>query len=286
MGYLLILLFSLLNLGEGILVKGYSKKHGSGGMIMNAIIALFSFLFFLITDEGGFTAPSEMIPLAIFNSVLYALGFYLTYVAYGLGSFGLTRLISSFSLLFTIFYGLFFLNETATWLTYVGILMIFAAMVLINYRKESAGEKKSFSVKWLVCVCTSTLANGFIGIFTRYQQIRFNNSCSNEFLVISLGGAFVWLAIIGIITEREKLGYILKYGTLYGAASGLVNGAKNLTTIFIYLYLPISIVSPIKTGLGIVLTFLSSFIIYKERYTKLQLIGVALGATAIVLLAL
>lgn len=284
MGYLLIIVFSLLNLGEGIVVKKYASKHGSGGMIMNAVIALFSFCFFLVTDKGGFTAPSAMIPLAIINSLFYAAGFYLTFVAYRCGSFGLTRLISSFSLLFTIFYGLFFLDEKASLLTYIGIALILAAMVLINYKKSE--EKSTFSLKWLFCITISTVANGFIGIMTRYQQIRFDNACSNEFLIISLGGATLLLMIIGVLTEHKRLLYVLKNGTLYGALAGLFNGAKNLATVFIYLYLPLSTVSPMITGLGIFLTFLTSLVFYKEKYTKPQLVGVALGATAVILLAL
>lgn len=286
MGYFLILLFSFFNLGEGILVKNYAKKHGSGGMLMNAIIALFSFCFFLISDEGGFNAPYEMIPLAIFNSLLYATGFYLTYVAYQCGSFGLTRLISSFSLLLPIFYGIFFLKEEATVLTYTGIALIFFAMILINYQKNDDTQKQQISLKWLTCVLISTIANGFISILTRYQQIKFNNSCSNEFLSISLGGAFIFLLVIGVISERKNLAYIARHGLLCGATCGLLNGAKNLTTVFIYLYLPLSVISPMQTGAGIILTFLTAFIIYRERYTPRQLVGVALGASAVILLAL
>ena len=57
-GYLLILLFVLCNLGESITVKEYAKRYGSGGILMNAVIALFASLFFLITDKGGFYAPA------------------------------------------------------------------------------------------------------------------------------------------------------------------------------------------------------------------------------------
>ena len=67
MGYLLITVYTLLNVGESIFVRGYAKKHGTGGMLMNAIIALFASLFFLITDTDGFYAPPEMIPIAIVN---------------------------------------------------------------------------------------------------------------------------------------------------------------------------------------------------------------------------
>ena len=77
MGYLLIVVFTLLNLGESIAVRTYAKRHGNGGMLMNAIVALFAALFFLVTDTGGFYAPIEMLPLAVINACLLARAFIL-----------------------------------------------------------------------------------------------------------------------------------------------------------------------------------------------------------------
>ena len=251
-GYLLILLITALNLGESIIITEYGKRHSSGGMLMNAVIALFAGLFFLITDTDGFYAPPAMIPYALINMLLYAAGFYLTFLAFKIGPYGLTRLISSFSLLIPIFYGLFFLNEEASWLTYTGIAMIIAAMFLLKLTPGKEGEEKpkkeAFSFKWLVCIVTSTVANGFIAILTKMQQIKFDNACSNEFQMISIGGSFVMLAAIGLMTERNNLKNVLKNGTLYGIGAGLCNGAKNFAVILVYLFLPISTVSPIKTS--------------------------------------
>ena len=68
--------------------------------------------------------------------------------------------------------------------------------------------------------------------------------------------------------------------------AGICNGAKNFVTLAVYLYIPISTAGPIKTGLGMVSAFVVALLLYKERYTKLQLIGVVLGAVAVVLLGL
>ena len=286
-GYLLIIVYTLLNLGESVVVRNYARRHGSGGFIMNAITALFAALFFLVTDKGGFYAPAEMLPLAAINACLFGAGFYFMYVAFQSGPYGLTRLISGFSLLFTIFYGIFVLKEKTTVLTYIGIAMIFAAMILINCKKSDNGEeKKGLSLKWFLSVMLSLVANGFIGILTRMQQIRFNNSCSNEFQFISIGASFVLLAIIGLIVDRDKLGKVLKTGTLYGAVAGIFNGAKNFVTLVIYTCLPLSVISPTKTGLSILATFVMAILFYKEKYTLLQYIGVVLGGSAVILLAL
>ncbi len=285
LGYLLILVFTLLNLGESVFVRTYAKRHGSGGMLMNAIVALFAALFFLVTDKDGFHAPPEMIPLAVLNAFLFAAGFYCTFAAYKCGPYGLTRLIGNFSLLFSIFYGIFFLNEVPKITTYIGIAMIVCAMVLINYQKR-AEDEKGFSIKWFIHMMISLVANGFIAILTRMQQIRFNDTCSEEFQIISIGGSFILLAILGLILDRKKLPYFLKHGTVYGIGAGICNGAKNFLSLLIYLLLPLSIISPMETGLGMIATFVLALCVYKEKYSKKQIVGVILGTLAVLLLAI
>ena len=285
-GYTLIVLFTLINLGERVIVRTYGRKHGSGGLILSAITSLFASVFFLVTDKGGFYAPTEMIWLAVINACLIGAGFYGTFAAYQNGPYGLTRLVSGFYLLFTIFYGIVFLKESTTVMTYIGIAMVIAAMVLINYKKSDEKAEKRGSLKWLFWVLASTVANGFIGIITRYQQIRFEDACSNEFQFVSFLGGFVLLALIGLVVDKDKLGRVIKTGSLYGFGAGILNGAKNFLTLVIYLYLPLSIVSPLKMGLSLVGSFAVAFLMYKEKYTKKQLLGVAIGAAAIIILTI
>ena len=285
-GYILIVLFTLINLGESVIVRTYGRNHGSGGLILSAITSLFASVFFLVTDKGGFYAPTEMIWLAVINACLIGAGFYGTFAAYQNGPYGLTRLISGFYLLFTIFYGIVFLKESTTVMTYIGIAMVIAAMVLINYKKSDEKSEKRGSLKWLFWVLASTVANGFIGIITRYQQIRFEDACSNEFQFVSFFGGFVLLALIGLVVDKDKLSRVIKTGSLYGFGAGILNGAKNFLTLVIYLYLPLSIVSPLKMGLSLVGSFAVAFLMYKEKYTKKQLLGVAIGAAAIIILTI
>ena len=285
-GYLLILLHTLLTLGESVIVRTYARRHGSGGLIMNAAITLFAALFFLAADTGGFYAPLGMIPLALLNACLLAAGFYFTYVAFQCGPYGLTRLFSGFTLMITVLYGVFVLQEPASVLTWLGVGMILVAMVLVNYQKSAPeNPSKGVSRKWLISVTVSLIANSGIAILTRMQQICFADACSREFQFLSFGCAFLLLAGIGLVADRDKLPAVLKMGALYGMGAGLLNGAKNFVTLLVYLYLPFSVVSPLQNGAGIVGTFAVAFFGYRERYSPKQLLGVLAGAVAILCLA-
>jgi len=50
------------------------------------------------------------------------------------------------------------------------------------------------------------------------------------------------------------------------------------------MYLPLSIISPISTALGIVISFVISVVVYKEKFTFIQYISAFIGIIAAVLL--
>ena len=288
MGYLLILINQAAHQVEGMLVRRYGKKHGAGGLFFNAIICLFAMLFFVLTDKGGFYFPKELWLYGFVSCLMFAAGFYSMYLALQLGSYAISRLISSFSGVFAIVYGLVFLKEPAGVMTYIAFILVFASVFLMNYKTggKEKEEEKGFSVKWLISVLVALVSNGMIAVLSRMQQLRFENACDNEFMMLSLGGAFAALMLIGLVTERGKLKQILKYGMLYGGIAGLMNGAANLVNLATYLFLPISVVTPIRTGLGIVTNFVISVFVYKEKFTRRQLVSAVIGVLALVLLKL
>ena len=115
---------------EGIFIKKYNSKHTKGGFIFTALVSLFSMLFFLVTDKGGFDFRAEMIPYAIVAAICYFSASFLTYVAFGCGSYVMSNLFLSYSLIFSIGYGLFFLGDPVTPLTIPGLIIVFISIFL------------------------------------------------------------------------------------------------------------------------------------------------------------
>jgi multidrug transporter EmrE-like cation transporter len=112
------------------------------------------------------------------------------------------------------------------------------------------------------------------------------NACDNEYLTVSYVGATLFLVILGVIFDRKNFGTTFKYGLLYGGGAGVFNGINNLLIMLTYSYLPISIISPVKSGLGMVLSFFISVLFYKEKFTIQQYISIGLGVVAVVLMNL
>jgi len=284
MGEILLMLDVLIQQGESIVVKEYGKRHAVGGMFFNAIICLFALVFFFVTDKNGlFFASKELIAYGSVSCLMYATGFYTMYAALKVGSFVATKLLASFSGVITIVYGIAILHEDVSAFTYIGIVLFFVSMFMINYKKYDSTEEKGFSVKWFVLVVLTVITNGMIGVITREQQLFFNSAYDNEFMILSFGGAFLFLLCFSLITERRSFAYILKHGLPYGVAGGLLNGGKNLLNLVLYNFIPIAIVTPLRTGLGFILSFILSVFLYKEKFTKLQFAGVMLGTVSVLL---
>lgn len=280
MGTLLIVISLFVNQAEAIVVKEYGCRRASGGTFFNAIICFFSMLFFIVTDKNGFYLPPKLFAYGIISCLAYAGGFYFMYLALKLGSFANTKLVSSISGIVIIIYGVVFLNEKSNVITWIAVFLIFLSVFLMNYSGKS---EKRINIKWLFYALLTVVANCVIGITKREQQLRFDGKCDNEFMIISLFGAFVFLFIYGFISEREKLKTAVKSGMLFGAVAGAFNGASNFLSLVIYNFVPISIVSPVSTGGGLVLSFVVSAVLYKERFTPRQIVSAVIGVIALVL---
>ena len=280
MGTLLIAISLLVHQAEGVVVKEYGRRRSSGGTFFNAIICFFSMLFFIIKDTDGFYFPRGLLVYGILSCLAYAGGFYFMYVALKLGSYANTRLVSSISGIVIILYGIVFLNEDSNVITWIAVALIFLSVFLMNY-SGSHGEK--INIKWLFFVLLNVVTSCVIGITKREQQLRFNGKCDNEFMIISLFGAFLFLFIYGLVTEREKLKTAVQSGILFGIVAGLFNGATNFLSLVIYNFVPISIASPVSTGGGLVLSFVISCVLYKEKFTPRQIFSAVIGVVALVL---
>ena len=276
---------------EGVMIKQYNKNHGSGGFFFTALISLFAMIFFLVTDRNGLVFRAEMIPYGIASGAFYCMASFLTYIALGCGSFVLTNLFLSYSLLFSVGYGLIVLKEPATILTYIGLILMMISVFLVREKKEKASAKEGaprvkLSLKWVICVALSVIGSGMFGVMQKLQQVKFLKTYDNEFMIVTLFFSAITLFCIGIITNGKNLLYILRHGGIYASVAGLSNGATNLLNLVVNAMIPISIAAPTRSGIKIVISFLISLIIFKEKLSRRQTFGVVIGAIALILLNL
>lgn len=80
------------------------------------------------------------------------------------------------------------------------------------------------------------------------------------------------------------------YGTLtfvaYALIAGMANALTNTLSLLLYTMMPISVSSPTRSIVGTAVNFTFSYFILKEKFLPRQIIGVFLGASAVVMLNL
>lgn len=286
MHILLLFISTITALAEGTFIKKYNLKHNKGGFFFTGLISLFSMLFFIITDTDGLLFSLDIIIYGIIAGILYCMASLLTFIALGCGSFAMSMLILSYSGIFSIGYGLVCLGDKVGIFTYIGIALMLVSLFL--FRGKSSPDKSSaaFSTKWLICITLSVVGSGMYNVVQKMQQLRFNNSRTNEFMIIALSFSAVVLLIIGIFKDGKDAKYILRHGGPWAVGAGISNGATNMLALIVNTMLPFTIISPLRSGMKMLLSFILSLTLFKEKLLKRQIIGVAIGTLAIILLNL
>ncbi len=293
--YLLMIAASFTHLSEGILIKQYNKKHSNGGFVFTAIVSVFGLIFVLASElikGNALDFTLSILPYGIIAGILYCSASVFTYIALQHGSFAITQLVLSYSLVISIIYGLLFLKEDANVFTYIGFVLIAASIFLVRGKSESNAADKNtntnkFSFLWVVAMIISVLGCGMFGVIQKMQQLRFEKALDSEFMIITYAISALTLLVVGFIKDGYKHCFsVFKTGTLYAGSAGLTNGATNMLGMLINTMIPISIATPTRSAIKTVISFLFSLLVFKEHFEKRQIIGVILGAAAVVLLNL
>lgn len=280
----LIVIFSTF---QGCMAKEYSKRTQGGTMMFAGITVFFAMIVFVIS----FLVTNGLDFNFSVNTLWYAILFAFTYggatvgsiYAVKTGSLSLTSLLTSFSLLIPTFYGIFVLNEETSAYLYIGLVLLCASLILVNFNgKEDSGNQK-ITFKWLIYVFISFVGNGICTITQKMQQINQNGMYKNEFMIVALLIVFVGVMIISLITEKNHKS-CFKPALITGGARGLGNGIVNLLVISLAITMPASVLFPVVSGGGIALTAILAMTLYKERLSLQQILAMIFGIASVVFL--
>lgn len=264
---------------QNAMKKSYTKRNGGGVNLFGVLTCLSAALFFAVTS-GGFEWNTKVLPYSLAFATAYTISMITGVLAIQCGSLSLTSLIVSYSLMIPALYGLIFLGETISFGFYPGILLLVISLLLIN----KPGEKEPVHFKWILYVILAFFGNGMCTVFQKMQQVAFEGAYKNELMIIALVAGAVVLTIFSFIKERKQLGTYMKNGWLFGLLSGIFNGIVNLFVMMLSGSMSASLMFPLISAGGIVVTYLISKWIYKEELTKRQLVGFVLGIASVIFL--
>ena len=268
---------------QSVMKKAYNQKVTGGAMSFSAASCVAAAVVFLITSGGKLQFSTEFLPYSLLFALSYSVTVVTMMLAIMTGPLSLTCLITSFSLIIPTLYGILALNEPVSTNLFIGLGLLVVALVLINLEEKGA---KKITVKWVLYVVLAFVGNGMCSTVQKVQQLDQAGLYKSEFMIVALTISAVAMGIFALCTEKKALLPNLKAGFWTYTVNGLANGGANFLVIFLSSRMAASVMFPVISAGGIVLTFLISLFFYKEKLSKWQILGSALGLVSVIFLNL
>lgn len=285
--YVVLALTALTSTVQSIFKQRFNEKCKGSAYFFSAISAFCAMIFFIAVNRDPYYSAELILPSAAF-AVTYAMALVFGVLAILYGPLAKTSLISSCSLLIPSFYGIIVLKDPVSPTLLPGIALLLAALVCVNVRKKDDENDKKITLKWVIFVVLAFVGNGMCSTVQKIKQIRYGNAGNNMFMIVALAMVVVILTVAALSFkgQREAIKATVKHGWLLALLAGIANGLTNYFVIFLNPRVPASVLFPVVSGGGLVLIFLWSTLVKKERFSTIQYTGYALGVASIVLLNL
>ena len=268
---------------QSVAKKAFNKCSGDkGAYLFTAISVLAAAAFFAIIGKKPFRFDAAWLPYSLGFALSYGVASIGSFLAIQYGSLSLTSLATSYSLIIPTLYGLMFLGEPGSSYLYIGIVLLLVSLLLINTKK---GDMK-ISLKWAIFAFLGFLGNGVCSTVQKVQQTVFDGAAKNEFMIVALLVVAVILFLMSLGSEKESWKPCVKKGIGWMLLCGIANGAVNLFVMVLSASMPASVMFPLISAGGILATALVAKLIFQEKLTVKQYVGMLLGIGAVIFLNL
>ena len=227
-------------------------------------------------------------------------------MALNAGPLSYTSVIISFSTVISALSGIMFFDESIGWPQIVGIiLMLFS----FYFAVQTTGEEKKANLRWLILSLISFAGCGAIGIMQKVHQNTDYKTEINAFLIISFITMAVTCFICALVlymkaTPKERA----PESTIYAAHScnaptfkapsrefiifftwtvitcGICTALNNKFNLYLSGVIDSAVFFPLVNGGHLVLSTLAALVIFKEKLSKTQWVGVAIGIASVIFL--
>jgi len=266
---------------QSVFKKKVNAKCTGCQFLISTLITFFALVYFAVVSDLSYF-PSGMLPYCLALSVCFATATVTCVMAIACGSMALTNLVLAYSRAIPILYSIFFLGDKLNSFQTAGLVCLGLSMLFTYYKRDGGG----ISLKWVIYAVLLFLSNGMCAVTMRSQQIKFGTETDGIFMVVSLIFATLIVLIAAIVRERREIKTVLRYGIGLCALCGGSNGIANYFGLICLARLPGTVYYPITGAGDLVLTFIFSVALFKEKFSKNQIIGFVFGVLSMILINL
>ena len=217
--------------------------------------------------------------LAVVFGIVTALSSFYRMRSLATGPMHITLLITTSSMIIPTLSGMFFGERFSL----LKLLAMFVLIFFIYLSLESSSNMK-VNKKWLFFCLLAFISQGMIGVLQKVHQTSEHKGEVTAFLFVS----FIFSLIYSRIMIKGKLKEVKlnKKIVMLAGVSGLCTFCMNFLNLKLSGLLPSQLFFPVVNGSSIVLSSLMAVIIFKEKLSKKQLIGLVGGIISLIMICI
>ncbi len=238
-------------------------------------------------------------------TLLLGLAFGLITMAQGLsnsaalhaGPLSYTTVIVSLASIIPAVSGALFWNERISVLQIVGIILL-AVCFVCSVNKDEDSSKAS--LRWLALCVVAFLATGGIGVMQKIHQSSEYKAELSGFLIIAFLFSAISALILYLVTPSAPVETPSSEGTIFASTGskrvlllagmflvlGICSAINNKFNLYLSGIMPSAVFFPLVNGSNLVLSTVASVVLFKEKLSHRQWVGMVLGTVAVLLLCL
>ena len=276
MPYLLLLLSILFAVLNNIFYHKLSEMGKYDNFFFTAASSLVWLVVLAPMADYGNILKVEII-FGVIYGIVQALFLFFKMKALSSGPVSVTSVVANCSMILTTVLGIIIFSEK------VSIIQIFgSALILLSvfFCIDPKSDMK-MTTKWKIyCIFFFIFAAGVGLIFKLFSSYKASGA---NMMSIAAMTMVVSLLILSFITEKKPK--LSKKHSLFAIICGILSCLYNRLNVFLTGALPSVVFFPIFNGSIVLFSSISGAVIFKERLSKKQLVGIIIGIAAIIILA-
>lgn len=277
MGFLLATSISAAVVQSGVynyLGKGACREKGDSYRF-NAVSYIVCIIIFAILTAMGKVSVFSVI-VGVLYGVMTAMSNGYKVIALGEGPMHLTTLVITASMIIPTMSGFIFFGEEFSLIKLIGIIFL---LFFIYLSLEKGDDNGKINKKWLVFCGLCFVTTGMIGILQKIHQSSVHKDETAVFLLAGFICSLIYSAAIS-----KKFNATLKMNAKYNALAlvcGLCTFANHYLNLILSGIVPSQIFFPLVNAVPMILIIIMSVVLFKEKITKRQIIGIVGGMASL-----
>jgi drug/metabolite transporter (DMT)-like permease len=250
------------------------------GLIAANYVTALTLSFVMYALNGFHSASSFTIGLAVVSGLLYIGGMFLGITTIGRRGASIAVSASQLSVLIPVSLSVLVFGDSLSLTQLVGVGVALVSLPLLA--AKATGLNGTLDRDTLALIVVQLVVQGFAQFTSKVLVATGFGGERDAFFVVVFTAATLVTIPIALRNRAE----IRRNDFAYGGAVGVCNISVNLSTLLALTLLPGAVVYPLINSGGLLLVTVLAWIIFKEKISRVNALGIALTLAAVLLINL